>query len=129
MATRKERMIRNGSLLTLALVAACSGSNAQEKPVVLLPGDPSVRAALAVIPLPSGYTATGQLGGGTALEITAVKAPKRGDAVNVQKTEYGYDASVVRGGGLYNISLQCGKRDKRCADESYIRGLAAGLQP
>lgn len=122
-------MVIRSFLLTLALLAACGPLNAQEKPAVLLPADPAVRAALKVIPLPSGYTAAGQIGGGTTLEITGMKAPRRGDTVNIQKTEYGYDASVVRGGGLYNVSLQCAKRDVRCVDDRYIKGLAESLKP
>lgn len=98
-------------------------------PLVLLPADPGLRRVAHVMDAGRGYTATAE-GGGVTVQITGFPAGSADTPITVQQTEYGWDASFSRRGGLYNVTLTCERpADARCADEGFIRKLVGGLTP
>jgi len=114
---------------------------------VLLPQDPDLATPLRLFPRGDSYTVSAKLtkfaftltGSRQAFHLPpeAVKRLPPGglksrlpaDGILVEKTESGIDASHVRFGVNYSISLECadGPKDRRCADERYVRGLISRL--
>ncbi len=70
----------------------------------------------------SGTTAVVPLPAGTPLKI----APAGPEGVTSQRTVDGQLISFVRYGVLYTVEVRCdAPTDPRCADDNYVRGLAA----
>jgi hypothetical protein len=98
-------------------------------PPVLLPLDPALRASAQIIQVGRSVTVTAAAAG-VEVQITSVANTGPDSPPVVQQTEYGFDASFLRQGGLYNVTVTCREpKDTRCADEGFIRSLIAGLTP
>ena len=111
-----------------AEVTLASNGKGSEAPV-LLPADPALRRNARVMLTGRGYTATAAADGAT-VQITGLPMAGAAAQPQVQRTEYGLDASFGRGGALYNVTLTCERLDDtRCADETFIRRLIDRLTP
>lgn len=158
MRAHTARMRRIASCFTLLLGAACGAQPVDEpahsappaparieataaravggpsprregRPTLLLPAEPQLRRAAQVMWIGDRYTARVSQGG-LSLQITGAKHAGGAAPLLVQRTEYGVDASFGRDGGIYNLTLACeAPADRRCADEAYVRQLAASLTP
>lgn len=105
------------------------GLETNGSPRVLLPADPALRRVAQVMEAGRGYTATAE-GSGVTVQITGFPTASADTPITVQQTEYGWDASFSRRGGLYNVTLTCERpADARCADDGFIRKLVGGLTP
>jgi hypothetical protein len=107
---------------------------------VLAPSDPDLLTNLKIFPNGAGYSASASSRGMTFLitgtarvfglgERTArTAAGVGGEAVHIERTASGLDASFTRFGAAYSISLDCSRaEDSRCSDRAYARGLVSGL--
>ena len=113
---------------------------------VLLPGDPDLAAGMRIFPNGAFYTVSSTANGmsfvltGAGRTYPLPPATARGlkgglqsrvpaDGIVIEQTEGGLDASFIRFGAAYSISLECANTlgDPRCNNTAYIRQVIARL--
>ena len=136
-----------GGLVNAAFVISNRPAIDRLKIPVLLPVDPDIALGMKLFPNGEFYTVSSTSrgmsfvlnGSGRAFPLPPAIAramPKASlasripaDGIVVEQTEGGVDASFVRFGAAYSISLECAKPrlDDRCKDDAYLRGVISRL--